>query len=387
MGRGRVLNCKECNTPKTTDNCSVMKSGFFDSYCKKCKNERGKKHHEQNKEKRNAQIRDKYWEKRNQDPYFILKDDLKDRQVKICTICRQEKSTVLDEEGKCVDFYVEKNGRLGSRRKKCMDIYLAIWRKNNKHRKRKRLDKMKITQPEKYLFIRAKSRAKKKQIEFNLNIEDIKIPNTCPALGIQMMIGDDKCGSPSLDRIDNNKGYIRGNVIVVSYKANSLKRDSSLDERQKLVDFYSNIEESKKKIEGMELIEQTKQKLLYHNIKNNTERNIIRRTNYKNNTIEEMLLRAKARCRKSGLEFRLTTNDIILTKFCPIFNIEFDIASKNIENSPSLERIDSNKGYIPDNIIVISFKANRAKGNATLRDMIKINKFYKELNEKTASII
>jgi hypothetical protein len=47
--------------------------------------------------------------------------------------------------------------------------------------------------------------------------------------------------SPSLDRIDNSKGYIEGNVIVVSWRANNLKRDASIQELQKIVEFYQRL--------------------------------------------------------------------------------------------------------------------------------------------------
>lgn len=41
--------------------------------------------------------------------------------------------------------------------------------------------------------------------------------------------------APSIDRFDNNKGYEKGNVAVISWRANNLKRDATLDELQKVV--------------------------------------------------------------------------------------------------------------------------------------------------------
>jgi hypothetical protein len=83
--------------------------------------------------------------------------------------------------------------------------------------------------PEKHLVKAAKQRAKNKGWEFNLTHEDINIPKYCPYLGIELKyLGGDS--SPSLDRIDSSKGYIKGNVQVISTKANTMKSNASKDE-------------------------------------------------------------------------------------------------------------------------------------------------------------
>lgn len=83
--------------------------------------------------------------------------------------------------------------------------------------------------PEKILFRAAKNRALKRNIEFNIDVEDIKIPEFCPILNIKLInhLGEGAHGgkydSPSIDRIDNEKGYIKGNIQVISNMANSMK--------------------------------------------------------------------------------------------------------------------------------------------------------------------
>lgn len=52
----------------------------------------------------------------------------------------------------------------------------------------------------------------------------------------------DRDYSPSLDRIDNRLGYVKGNVIVVSHRANAIKRDATLDELRRIVAFYEPLE-------------------------------------------------------------------------------------------------------------------------------------------------
>jgi hypothetical protein len=82
------------------------------------------------------------------------------------------------------------------------------------------------------LLTGAKQRAKAKGLEFNIDKEDVIIPEVCPVLGLRLVQGSGghHAGSPSLDRIDPSKGYIKGNVRVISYRANLLKSDATLEE-------------------------------------------------------------------------------------------------------------------------------------------------------------
>lgn len=83
--------------------------------------------------------------------------------------------------------------------------------------------------PEKYMVTAAKRRAKVKGWEFNITHEDVKIPKFCPYLGIELKyLGGDS--APSLDRIDPLKGYVKGNVQVISMKANTMKSSATQDE-------------------------------------------------------------------------------------------------------------------------------------------------------------
>jgi hypothetical protein len=88
------------------------------------------------------------------------------------------------------------------------------------------------------ILSRAKYRAKQKGLDFNITKEDIIIPDKCPLLGITLIKNSDiqQGNSPSLDRIDPTKGYIKGNVWVISNRANTLKNDASLQELQTLVE-------------------------------------------------------------------------------------------------------------------------------------------------------
>jgi hypothetical protein len=90
--------------------------------------------------------------------------------------------------------------------------------------------------PDDSLFLKAKSRAKRRGIEFNIDKEDVVVPDICPVLGIAIIPGSSKVNSnsPSLDRIDNSKGYIKGNVAVISHRANHLKNSGTIEEHEKI---------------------------------------------------------------------------------------------------------------------------------------------------------
>jgi hypothetical protein len=85
--------------------------------------------------------------------------------------------------------------------------------------------------PESYLFNIAKQRCKRTGTEFSITVKDIQVPETCPLLGIKLdTYADSVDVHPSLDRINPKKGYIPGNVWVVSHRANRIKSDANSEE-------------------------------------------------------------------------------------------------------------------------------------------------------------
>lgn len=93
----------------------------------------------------------------------------------------------------------------------------------------------------KVILSKAKKRSKKKNLEFNLTLGDlINIKNnTCPILGHEILYksGIDNKRSASLDRVDPNKGYIKGNVKIVSYEGNSLKNRNNYHSAVKMLEY------------------------------------------------------------------------------------------------------------------------------------------------------
>jgi len=95
-------------------------------------------------------------------------------------------------------------------------------------------ERVKSSSAESKMLSRAKQRAKERGHEFNLELSDISIPSHCPVLGIKLVSHRGRSGgnpeSPALDRIDNTRGYVKGNVMVVSHRANMMKVDASPEE-------------------------------------------------------------------------------------------------------------------------------------------------------------
>lgn len=91
--------------------------------------------------------------------------------------------------------------------------------------------------PRKVMLSHAKTRAKIRKLEFNIEYSDIIVPEKCPLLNIPIFVTPVKIGpnSPTIDRIDCNKGYIKGNVMVISSRANTAKGNLSLAELELLV--------------------------------------------------------------------------------------------------------------------------------------------------------
>ena len=98
----------------------------------------------------------------------------------------------------------------------------------------------------KILLQRIRSKCNKENIPFDLDITDIVIPDVCPVFGIPLRFGGTRGyystateGSPSVDRIDSTGGYVKGNIVIVSWRANRIKGNATAEELRLLADFYN----------------------------------------------------------------------------------------------------------------------------------------------------
>ena len=94
------------------------------------------------------------------------------------------------------------------------------------------------------MVLSAKGRAKRFGLPFRITSKDVFIPLICPILGIvlQRGLGQQRDNSPSLDRIIPQRGYVRGNIQVISNRANSIKRNATSQEIRKVADWLARFE-------------------------------------------------------------------------------------------------------------------------------------------------
>lgn len=92
----------------------------------------------------------------------------------------------------------------------------------------------------------AKKSARRKGLPFNLELSDIVIPERCPVLDIPLKPEGNRRGrcddSPSLDRMVPELGYVKGNICVISWRANTLKRDATADELRRVAEYTAAVQ-------------------------------------------------------------------------------------------------------------------------------------------------
>jgi len=207
------------------------------------------------------------------------------------------------------------------------------------------------------LFLKAKNRARKYSRDFNIELSDIILTASCPVLLTPYdLTGKNRWLSPSLDRIDNSKGYVKGNIIVISYRANSLKKDGTLEEFEKILSFLKSINTQPIQYSLDKIYRQKARRLL----------NL-----------------AKHSAKTRGIIYSLSKSDkdILCNQIplkCPILGIDIIVCNKRNNNSLSIDRIDNNKGYELDNLMFCSYRANSLKSNGSAEEFEALIKFIKE---------
>lgn len=101
--------------------------------------------------------------------------------------------------------------------------------------------------------------------------------------------------------------------------------------------------------------------------------------------VERMWSRVKSRAKRDDIVFDLTPEDIsnlTIPITCPVLGIPLrQERGRQTDNSISIDRIDSTQGYTLDNVVIVSWKVNRLKSNASLDEMRKMVTFYESIAE------
>ena len=83
------------------------------------------------------------------------------------------------------------------------------------------------------------------------------------------------------------------------------------------------------------------------------------------NVVRTLVNGARARSRKSGIPFDLSADDLVLPERCPVLNIPIQPGEATTPNSPSIDRLNPELGYVRGNVVIVSHLANRIKTDAT----------------------
>lgn len=92
----------------------------------------------------------------------------------------------------------------------------------------------------KYMLRDARLRATKAGVAFEITAADVEIPTVCPVLGVELVLDATQGGSPyspTLDRIAPEQGYVPGNVVVISKRANNIKSNATSDEVRRVANW------------------------------------------------------------------------------------------------------------------------------------------------------
>lgn len=96
-------------------------------------------------------------------------------------------------------------------------------------------------------FFGKKANALRKGKHWDLSFDALEWPTHCPALGIELDYFPEGTqeNSVSFDCTDPSKGYINGNVRVLSWRANRIKNDATPEELRKIADYLDRVTEGK----------------------------------------------------------------------------------------------------------------------------------------------
>jgi len=120
------------------------------------------------------------------------------------------------------------------------------WASNNKEAANKRMRDWRQRNPSYMLFQSAKRRSKESGLLFDITIDDIPIvPEMCPVAQIPIFPRNDgtkgPCdNSPTLDRHNPEAGYVKGNLRVISHRANRWKNSMTISDVKRLLDYMEN---------------------------------------------------------------------------------------------------------------------------------------------------
>ena len=114
----------------------------------------------------------------------------------------------------------------------------------NKEAYKLRAKKWKEMNPHRAFFLAKRSHARQDGVEFTLDMDDLDWPTHCPVFGTLLLYNQGGRGNPngaSVDRIDNSRGYVAGNVAIISRRANTMKHNAGVEDIKALLKWLESV--------------------------------------------------------------------------------------------------------------------------------------------------
>lgn len=230
--------------------------------------------------------------------------------------------------------------------------YAKVRNERNPEVNIRRRRKAKNDNPLHVLFTQTRSRARNSGIAFEIEEKHLSIPSRCPILDIPLhrTEGFRTDGTPSLYKLIPELGYIPGNVAIISHRANTLKADGTAEEHRRIAEWV----EERLVSPDMSI-----------SFSDQSDDDLKR--------AHALTLLARKRSRTNGTLFAIKDEDVLIPKFCPVLGIRLEAGKGKLhDNSPTLDRIIPELGYVPGNVAVISWRANRIKNVGTGEEHRKV---------------
>ncbi|NDB84552.1 MAG: hypothetical protein EB127_17895 [Alphaproteobacteria bacterium] len=145
------------------------------------------------------------------------------------------KQAIIDDEKYYYNGKLCKKGHLAKRFSHNGVCYDCVIESNKNWYDKNKTD---VEWRKKRLFNHLKKRAIGKNVPFDIEFSDIIWPESCPVFGYVLEYDNSdkpKHNSASIDKVIPELGYVKGNVRVISYRANWLKQDSTVEELESII--------------------------------------------------------------------------------------------------------------------------------------------------------
>ncbi len=349
---GQCLYCRNPARPKKTT-------------CQSCQQRRSKsvvKYRQKNKLEFNTANRNRHHKKKISRICTRCSNEAKQNKI-LCSTCRSNVSKIQKRsyenkkaQSKCINC--GKHTQIGVLCNACSSTKQVYHQRAEikQHNRKYREENWRSV-----LLSTLKARAKKRSIDIdpNLSMNDIPDPTEkkCPVFNCVYVMGsrNKHAFSATVDRINHKLGYIKGNLQLLSSLANDIK---------------SNADPGIIRRVGLAVLKKENSKI--KNKINKDESTKIRR--------QKMISQKKSSNKhKRKLEFTIEWQHLTLPIKCPCtgIRVDYDNLSNDWKSKPSIDRINNDLGYVPENTWVISALANAIKSSATGSQILMVANWLK----------